>query len=160
MVSMPPGTSMERTDAMMQKVDSMIAAIPAVKGRTQITGYNFVAGQGNSYGSIIVKLKDWKERSSEESSDNIIKMLYGKSAQIFNEGQILFFAPPMIPGYGVSSGFELNLQDKTGGDLNDFFEVAQNFLAKLNARPEIAAAQTAFSPVFPQYMIDIDAGKM
>jgi len=159
MVSMPPGTSMERTDAMMQKVDSMIAAIPAVKGRTQITGYNFVAGQGNSYGSIIVKLKDWKERSSEESSDNIIKMLYGKSAQIFNEGQILFFAPPMIPGYGVSSGFELNLQDKTGGDLNDFFEVAQNFLAKLNARPEIAAAQTAFSPVFPQYMIDIDAAK-
>ena len=86
-------------------------------------------------------------------------MLYGKSAQIFNEGQILFFAPPMIPGYGVSSGFELNLQDKTGGDLNDFFEVAQNFLAKLNARPEIAAAQTAFSPVFPQYMIDIDAAK-
>lgn len=159
MVSMPPGTSMERTDAMMQKVDSMIAAIPAVKGRTQITGYNFVAGQGNSYGSIIVKLKDWKERSSEESSDNIIKMLYGKSAQIFNEGQILFFAPPMIPGYGVSSGFELNLQDKTGGDLNDFFEVAQNFLAKLNARPEIAAAQTSFSPVFPQYMIDIDAAK-
>ena len=157
MVSMPPGTSMERTDAMMQKVDSMIAAIPAVKGRTQITGYNFVAGQGNSYGSIIVKLKDWKERSSEESSDNIIKMLYGKSAQIFNEGQILFFAPPMIPGYGVSSGFELNLQDKTGGDLNDFLEVAQNYLSKLNARPEIAAAQTAFSPVFPHYMIDIDA---
>ena len=159
MVSMPPGTSMERTEAMMQKVDSMIAAIPAVKGRTQITGYNFVAGQGNSYGSIIVKLKDWKERSSEESSDNIIKMLYGKSAQIFNEGQILFFAPPMIPGYGISNGFEFNLQDKTGGDLNEFFKVAQNFLAKLNARPEIAAAQTAFSPVFPQYMIDIDAAK-
>lgn len=159
MVSMPPGTSMERTEAMMQKVDSMIAAIPAVKGRTQITGYNFVAGQGNSYGSIIVKLKDWKERSSEESSDNIIKMLYGKSAQIFNEGQILFFAPPMITGYGISNGFEFNLQDKTGGDLNEFFKVAQNFLAKLNARPEIAAAQTAFSPVFPQYMIDIDAAK-
>lgn len=159
MVSMPPGTSMERTEAMMQKVDSMIAAIPAVKGRTQITGYNFVAGQGNSYGSIIVKLKDWKERSSEESSDNIIKMLYGKSSQIFNEGQILFFAPPMIPGYGISNGFEFNLQDKTGGDLNEFFKVAQNFLAKLNARPEIAAAQTAFSPVFPQYMIDIDAAK-
>lgn len=159
MVSMPPGTSMERTEAMMQKVDSMIAAIPAVKGRTQITGYNFVAGQGNSYGSIIVKLKDWKERSSEESSDNIIKMLYGKSAQIFNEGQILFFAPPMIPGYGISNGFEFNLQDKTGGDLNEFFKVAQNFLAKLNARPEIAAAQTTFSPVFPQYMIDIDAAK-
>ncbi len=159
MVSMPPGTSMERTDAMMQKVDSIIAAIPAVKGRTQITGYNFVAGQGNSYGSIIVKLKDWKERSAEESSDNIIKMLYGKTAQAFNEGQLLFFAPPMIPGYGVSSGFEFNLQDKTGGDLNEFYKIAQNFLAKLNARPEIAAAQTSFSPVFPQYMIDIDAAK-
>ena len=157
MVSMPPGTSMERTDAMMQKVDSMIAAIPAVKGRTQITGYNFVAGQGNSYGSIIVKLKDWKERSSEESSDNIIKMLYGKSAQIFNEGQILFFAPPMIPGYSASSDIELNMQDKTGGDLNHFFDVVKDYNAALEARPEINSAKTSFNPNFPQYMLDIDA---
>ena len=65
----------------------------------------------------------------------------------------------MIPGYSATNGFELNLQDKTGGDLDKFFGIAQQFLAKLNQRPEIAAARTSFNPTFPQYMIDIDAAK-
>ena len=63
----------------------------------------------------------------------------------------------MIPGYSVSNGFELNLQDKTGGSLDKFYEVAQNFITKLQARPEIQSAQTSFNPNFPQYMIAIDA---
>ncbi len=158
-VSMPPGTSQERTQATLQRVDSLVAANPGVKGRTTVTGYSFIAGQGNSYGTIIVKLKDWKERGKDYSSSNIVGSLYMQTSQIIKEGQVLLFAPPMISGYGVTSGFELNLQDKTGGDLNDFYAVAQDFLAALNARPEIAAAQTSFSPVFPQYMIDIDAAK-
>ena len=78
---------------------------------------------------------------------------------LFKDAQILAFAPPMIMGYSITNGFELNLQDKTGGDVNEFFKVAQNFLAKLNERPEIAAAQTAFNPGYPQYMVDIDVAK-
>ena len=158
-VDMAPGTAQERTEAVMEQVDSLVAANPAVKSRTQVTGYSFLAGQGNSYGTLIIKLKDWKERGKGEDANTVIGTLYMQAQSLIKDARVLLFAPPMIPGYSVTNGFEFNLQDKTGGDLNDFFEVAQNFLAKLNARPEIAAAQTAFSPVFPQYMIDIDAAK-
>ena len=69
---------------------------------------------------------------------------------LIKDARVLLFAPPMIPGYSLTNGFEFNLQDKTGGDLNEFFNITQNFLEKLNARPEIAAARTSFNPNYPQ----------
>ena len=82
-----------------------------------------------------------------------------QAMNLIKDARVLVFAPPMIPGYSVTNGFEFNLQDKTGGDLDRFYSVAQSFLAKLNERPEIAAAQTSFNPNYPQYMVDIDAAK-
>ena len=82
-----------------------------------------------------------------------------QTRQLVKDGQVMLFAPPMITGYGASNGFEFNLQDKTGGDLDRFFEVAQQFLGVLNQRPEIMYAMTTFNPNFPQYMVDIDAAK-
>jgi RND transporter, HAE1 family len=158
-VDMAPGTAQERTEAVMEQVDSLVAANPAVKSRTQVTGYSFLAGQGNSYGTLIIKLKDWKERGKGEDANTVIGTLYMQAQSLIKEARVLLFAPPMIPGYSVTNGFEFNLQDKTGGDLNTFYEVAQEFLGKLKERPEIATAQTSFNPTFPQYMIDIDAAK-
>ena len=160
-VDTPPGTSQERTEELLMKVDSLIAANPAVKSRSMITGYSFIAGQGNTYGTIIVKLKDWGERDGKKGQDlnSVIGSLYVQSKMGVSDANVLIFAPPMIPGYSATNGFELNLQDKTGGDLDKFFGIAQQFLAKLNQRPEIAAARTSFNPTFPQYMIDIDAAK-
>ena len=160
-VDTPPGTSQERTEELLMKVDSLISANPAVKSRSMITGYSFIAGQGNTYGTIIVKLKDWGERNGKKGQDlnSVIGSLYVQSKMGISDANVLIFAPPMIPGYSATNGFELNLQDKTGGDLDKFFGIAQQFLAKLNQRPEIAAARTSFNPTFPQYMIDIDAAK-
>ena len=160
-VDTPPGTSQERTEELLMKVDSLIAANPAVKSRSMITGYSFIAGQGYTYGTIIVKLKDWGERDGKKGQDlnSVIGSLYVQSKMGVSDANVLIFAPPMIPGYSATNGFELNLQDKTGGDLDKFFGIAQQFLAKLNQRPEIAAARTSFNPTFPQYMIDIDAAK-
>ena len=158
-VDMAPGTAQERTEAVMVQVDSLVAANPAVKSRTQVTGYSFLAGQGNSYGTLIIKLKDWKERGKGEDANTVIGTLYMQAQSLIKDARVLLFAPPMIPGYSVTNGFEFNLQDKTGGDLNTFYEVAQEFLGKLKERPEIATAQTSFNPTFPQYMIDIDAAK-
>lgn len=158
-VDMAPGTAQERTEAVMEQVDSLVAANPAVKSRTQITGYSFLAGQGNSYGTLIIKLKDWEERGKGEDANTVIGTLYMQAQSLIKDARVLLFAPPMIPGYSVTNGFEFNLQDKTGGDLNTFYEVAQEFLGKLKERPEIATAQTSFNPTFPQYMIDIDAAK-
>ena len=158
-VTMPAGTSQDRTDQVLSQIDSLVRAVPAVESSTVISGYSFMGGQGPSYGSFIVKLKDWEERSLKESSTVIFANLYLRSRDVFKDAQVLFFQPPMIPGYGVSNGFTFNLQDRTGGSLNKFFEVSQEFLAKLQERPEIESAQTTFNPNFPEYMIDIDAAK-
>jgi len=159
MVDMPPGTSQERTARTLDQVDSLIGQIPAVRSRTMINGYSFVAGQGATYGTFIVKLKDWSERSKSESSDAILQQLYGIMGQNIKDGRVLMFAPPMIAGYSVTNGFEIKMQDKTGGDINQFFAVVQAFLAELNAQPEIQMAYTTFNPTFPQYLVDIDAAK-
>lgn len=159
MIDMPPGTSQERTGELLDEVDQIISQIPAVQSRTLINGYSFLAGQGATYGTFIIKLKNWEERSEEESSDNIIRQLYGITGQRIKDGRVIFFAPPMIAGYSVTNGFELQMQDKTGGDINKFFGVVQGFLAKLNQQPEIQMAYTTFNPTFPQYQVDIDAAK-
>ena len=158
-INTPPATSMENTEAALDKLDSLIAETPAIKSRTQIMGYSFIAGQGNTYGTFICKLKDWSERGEGQDVNSVVGSLYMRAKMAIPNATVLIFAPPMIPGYSVTNGFELNLQDKTGGDLGRFFEITQEFLAKLNERPEIAAAQTTFNPSFPQYMIDIDVAK-
>ena len=156
-VTLPPGTSQERTIEVMNKVDSLIASDPAVKSRTAVIGFSFIGGQGPSYGSFIIKLKDWEERSMMQSSDIVYGSLFMRAQKIVKDAQVLFFTPPMIPGYSASSDIELNMQDKTGGDLEKFFDVTKQYTAALTARPEIKSAQSTFNPNFPQYMIDIDA---
>ena len=158
-VTMPPGTSQDKTEAMLKRVDSLVCSVPAVEVSTVISGYSFIGGSGPSYGSFIIKLKDWEERSLKESSTVVFANLYLKSRDVFKDAQVLFFQPPMITGYGVTNGFTLNLQDRTGGDLNKFYGVSKQFLADLTARPEIESAQTTFNPNFPEYLIDIDAAK-
>ncbi|MDE5923665.1 MAG: efflux RND transporter permease subunit, partial [Muribaculum sp.] len=159
MIDMPPGTSQERTIETTKKVDSICGTIPGIAIRQVINGYSFIAGQGPTYAAIIIKLKDWSERDNSQSSDNIIKQLYYKTGQDIKDGRVMIFAPPMITGYSATNGFEMKMQDRTGGDINQFFGVVQGFLAQLNAQPEIQAAYTTFNPTFPQYMVDIDAAK-
>ena len=156
-VTLPPGTSQERAMEVLDKVDSLVAADPAVASRTIISGFGFIGGQGPSYGSVIIKLKNWEERSMMQNSDIIVGTLFMRAQKVIKDAQVLFFAPPMIPGYSMSSDIELNMQDKTGGDLNHFFDVVNDYIAALESRPEISRAQTTFNPSFPQYMMDIDA---
>ena len=160
MVDMPPGTSQERTEEVMEQVNDVLMGIPAVEYAQKITGYSFIAGAGPTYGTYIVRLKDWSLRDKEkESVDAILGMVYGMTGQLVKDGRVIAFAPPMITSYSVTNGFELKMQDKTGGDINQFFNVVQGFLGALNQQPEIQMAYTTFNPTFPQYKIDIDAAK-
>lgn len=156
-VTLPPGTSQERAMEIMDKVDSLIAAEPAVSSRTIISGFGFIGGQGPSYGSVIIKLKDWEERSLMQNSSIVVGTLFMRAQKIIKDAQVLFFTPPMIPGYSASSDIELNMLDRTGGDLNKFNDVVHSYMDALKQRPEINSAQTTFNPSFPQYMMDIDA---
>lgn len=158
-VDLPEGTSQDRTETVLAKIDSLITANPAVQSHTQISGYSFLGGQGSNAGSFICKLKDWDERSIKESSNVVVGTLYLNARRLIKDAQVLFFGPPMINGYSVSNGFQINLQDKTGGSIESFYKIAQDFIAHLNERPEITQAQTSFRPNYPQYLIDIDAAE-
>ena len=96
-VDMPPGSSMERTTEVMQRIDSLLGADQAIESRTMIVGYSFLAGQGPSYGSFICKLKPWEERSIKQRSDFVSGMLYLKAREVIKDARVLLFAPPMIP---------------------------------------------------------------
>lgn len=159
-VTMPPATSQERTQAVMNKVDSIIGTIPAIKSRTAITGYSFIGGQGNTYGSLIIKLQPWEDRKeASESANAVVGQLFMLCSSI-KDANIMFFQPPMISGYSVTNGFEVKLQDKTGGNLDNFFQVYQRFIGALNQQPEIQMAYSTFNPTFPQYLVEIDVAKV
>lgn len=159
MVNMPPATSLDKTEATLAKVDKILAANPAVESRTEILGYSFIAGQGNTYGTFIVKLKDWSEREKGQDATSVLGQLYGAVGQQIKDATVMMFQPPMISGYSVTSGFELQLQDKTGGDINKLFQIYQQFIGALNQRPEIQQAYSTFNPTFPQYMVNVDVAK-
>jgi HAE1 family hydrophobic/amphiphilic exporter-1 len=156
-VTLPAGTSQERAIEIMLRVDSLIAAEPAVQSRTMISGFSLTGGSGPSYGTFIIKLKDFEERGLMQNSQIVFITLYMRAQKISPEAQVLFFQPPMIQGYSMSSDIQLYMQDKTGGSLDNFFDVVNQYDAALEARPEINSARTTFSPNFPQYEMDIDA---
>ena len=158
-ITLPPGTSQDRTDKILMQVDSIIDACPAVKDRAVVSGFGITGGQGPSYGTVMVRLKHWDERSMKQSATIVSVTLLLKCREVIRDAQVLFFQPPMVPGFGVTNGFTISMQDRTGGDLNKFFSITQEFISHLLERPEIQQAQTTFNPSFPQYLIDIDVAQ-
>ena len=168
-VSTPPGTSLTKTNLVMDQVDSMLATNPAIDKRLRITGYNFISGQGTNQGTFVIKLKSFEERDKEEGlakfmdihtmgSKMVLGMIYKQTAAI-KGAQILAFQPPMVQGFSATNGLTFSMLDRTGGDVNNFFKITQNFLAELNKRPEIATAMTSYNSEYPQYMIDVNVAK-
>ena len=178
-ISMPPATSVARTTQVINQVDSILAADPAIQSREQIQGYNFIAGAGSDQATFVIKLKPFEERQkgfwwklsglwqgdgiyrfflNPYDAQGVLAQIYLKTAHI-KDAKILAFAPPMIPGFSANSGVSLVMQDRTGGDLNKFFGIVQDYLAELNKRPEIQMAMTSYNPNYPQYMIHVDVAK-
>ena len=158
-VSAAPGSTLEETQAIMEKAGAIVAEVPEVETYAQITGYGLLAGQGTSYGTIIVRLKNWDERDGEEHSSDAVMARLNAAFQTIKEAQIFSFQPGMIPGYGMGNSTELYLQDKTGGDKAVFYQNAMKFLMALNQRPEVAMAYTTYAMNFPQVKVEVDAAK-
>ena len=159
-VTAAPGSSLNSTHEIMERISARIADIPQIRDYTQVSGYNMIAGgQSPSYGMSIIKLKKWSERPDKSDAvQSVINQIYARTADI-KDAQIFAVAPPMISGYGSSTGFSMHLQDRAGGDLKDFYNVYLQFAGALNQRPEIARAYSTFNINFPQYIVDIDAAK-
>lgn len=159
-LDMPAGTSLDKTKEAMAKVEKLVANTPAIKTYTAISGFSILSSaNGSSYGTLICKLHDWEERDETESADAINMKLMMQARELVKEGRVITFSMPMVPGFSVSDGFEFNLQDKTGGSIESFYAVAQEFIAKLSERPEVAQASTSFNPTYPQYMVNINVAK-
>ena len=158
-VTTAPGSSLEETNVVMHELADRLRNIPQIRDYMQVAGYGMIAGQGSSYGMCIIKLKDWKDRPDKADAVNaVIGQIYARTADI-KDAQIFAVAPPMISGYGTSTGFDMRLQDRMGGSINDFYNIYLQFIAALNQRPEIERAYSTFNINFPQYMVDIDAAK-
>ena len=158
-VTAAPGSGLAETHKIMEQVADRIETIPQIRDFMQVAGYGMIAGQGSSYGMCIIKLKDWEERPEKSDAvQAVIGQIYARTADI-KDAQIFAVAPPMISGYGASTGFSMHLQDKAGSELTDFYNIYQKFIGALNQRPEIARAYSTFNINFPQYLVDIDAAK-
>ncbi|MDR0618399.1 MAG: efflux RND transporter permease subunit [Bacteroidales bacterium] len=158
-VTLPPATTLSNTNKVMDRIDSIVGTMPLVAARTKISGSGFATGNGSCYGNMFIQLKDWKERKGKGQDLESFRRDLQKTLSSISEAQLMIFSPPMIPGFGISSGFEINLQDKTGGDLLQFYEVAKKFMSDLVEQPEIEFARTAFNPNFPQYEVLVDVEK-
>lgn len=154
-----PGTNLEQTKVVMDEIDRRIKGIPQVRIFSKVTGNGMISGQGASNGMFIIRLKPWDERTDDEDEINaVINEIYKRTDDI-SSAQIMAFAQPMIPGYGVSSGFEIYVQDQKGGTIEDLLKYTRQMIDALNARPEIARATTSFDTKFPQYLVEVDAAR-
>ena len=178
-ISLEPGMSQAETQKVTKQIDAMLKTNPYIERRVQLIGYNFIAGQGSDQATFIIKLKPFEERKyglfdriksvfngagiaglfiDPTSSNMVLGMIYKQTASI-KGARVLAFGPPMVPGFAMSNGLTISMEDRTGGDLNKFFTITQEYLKALNARPEISNAQTSYNPNYPQYMVNIDVAK-
>ena len=155
-VELPAGASMDRTNEVNQKLYDKISQLPEVKGASVINGRSLISGAGSNYGLGFIRLNDWDERTEESQSIKAVTgKLFGIAASI-PEANIIFFSPPSIPGFGNSSGFSVNLLDRSGSSFEELDRVNQEFIQKLSARPEIQYAQSSFNTRYPQYEIELN----
>jgi HAE1 family hydrophobic/amphiphilic exporter-1 len=157
-ISLPPAASLERTAVVAAQVDSIARTMPEVNNILRLTGFNFIAGSGSSYGMVILDLKKWTERKGITNVD-IIRTLIQKTS-VIKDAQLVPFSRPTLQGFGISGGFTFELQNIEGHTIEEFNKAAQDFLTALNKRPEILNAYTSFNPGFPQYLLSVNVPKV
>ena len=155
--SMIPGASMERVANELRQVSKDLDNIPGVENFTFVTGNGMLSGAGSNNGMGFFTLKPFEERSKDprQSIDAIIGQAFAAAAKI-KDAQILFFQPPAVSGFGMGAGVSFALLNKSGADVTEINKTTQEFMAALNARPEVQYAQTSFNTDYPQYQMDIN----
>lgn len=158
-VSISPGSTLEETTKVLDKMEEFLKDTPEIEHYHRVAGYGFIAGEGTSYASVVIRLKDWSERKGKEHTADAVAARLNAQFSTIKDAQIFTFQPAMIPGYGMGNAIELNMQDKTGGDMTTFYNSVMQFLMALNQRPEVAMAYTSYAMNFPQISVDVDAAK-
>ena len=158
-IELPAGASLDRTVAVTNELGEKMKNIPGVSDFSLVNGFSIISGAGSNYGISFIKLDNWADRKDESKSVEAITGQLFQIAATIPDARILFFQPPSVPGFGISSGFEMKVLDRAGGDFNELSEVTQNYLQELMKRPEIMYAQSSFNTDYPQYEIDVNIAK-
>ena len=157
-ISAPAGYSLAQTDKVVKEVLEAVSAIPAIETISNVGGFGLISGGGSNMGTLFIQLKHWDDRKGAENSVNaVIGEIYQRTANI-KSAQIYALAPGMIPGYG-NGGFEFSVQNRNDADIEAFYNVTQNYLAKLRERPEIGAAFSSYNINYPQFVVDVDVSR-
>lgn len=158
-ITTPPGSSLARTNEILQQIEQRIDSIPEIEFYSETAGYGLIGGAGPSSGMLIIKLRNWADRKADGSDAQSVVDKINAIGMEIPDVTLFAFLPPLIDGYGVSSGFEINLQDLTGGRPDSLYSVGQRLIGALTERPEISAAYSTFNIAFPQYAVEVDAVK-
>ncbi len=158
-VQTSPGYTRFETEKILRDIEGRIKTIDEIKAYTMIVGQDRMGTSGGNAGMFIIRLKDWSERTEKgQDVGSVTQRIYTLTSDI-SAATIMAMTPPMITGYGASNGFEVNIQDKKGGEIEDLERYTQAFIQALNEREEIARAQTSFNTRFPQYLVEVDAAQ-
>jgi len=159
-VTTKPGSSLSYTRSIMDRIEKdVVRDIPANRAYESIAGFSMLGSTGPTHGAFTLRLKPWDERPGKENSVDAITAVIKEYSSRMNEADLFVFTPGMIPGYGSSNGYELYIQDRKGGTVNDLYDVTKTVIDQLKQRPEIGSANTSFNPNYPQYRVDVDAAK-
>ena len=158
-IELPPGASLDRTVGVTKELGEKLNDIGGISDFSLVNGFSIISGSGSNYGIGFIKLDNWSERKDESLSvEAITGRLFALAATI-PDAKFLFFQPPSVPGFGISSGFEMQVLDRQGGTFSDLSDATQSYLQALMQRPEIMYAQSSFNTDYPQYEIDVDIAK-
>ena len=159
---LPDAASLERTDAVMKKVEAILAKNEAVEGFNTIAGYSLLTGAYSSnMGFFFVQLKPWHDRHTPETHANgVVAALNRAFSQQIPEGGVIAFGPPSIPGLGTGAGFTMQLQDRSGGTPEYLAQQTTRFIEAARKRPEIARINTLYRASVPQIYANIDRSKV
>ena len=156
-VTAPAGSPLVETDKIMAQVEEHVLRLEEVESYAKISGFGLISGTGVSYGTLVVRLKPWDQRKGiEHYIDYVMAKLY-LSCEDIKDAQVIPFQMPQIPGYGNSNAIDLQMEDLQGGDMSQFNDIVNNFLAELQKHPEVQMAMSLYSESFPKYKVDVNA---
>ena len=155
-VRMPEGATLHENTEIMKQVEEKVKAIPELESYGLCSGYGLLSSAGSSYATLIIRLKNWDDRPGFKHYIDLVIYKFYLDCQSIKNAQVLPFQMPQIPGYGTSNSIDLQVQDKSDGDMSDFGNKTNTFLAKLQERPEISNAMSTYSERFPKYKVHVD----
>ncbi|MBR4431815.1 MAG: efflux RND transporter permease subunit, partial [Paludibacteraceae bacterium] len=155
-VRTPEGSTLHETEEILKQVEKKVKNIPELDCYSISNGYGMISSAGSSFATIIIRLKNWDDRPGFKHYIDLIIYKFYLDCQSIKNAQVLPFQLPQIPGYGSSNSIDLQIQDKSDGDLTEFSRYVDLFLVKLAERPEIASASSTYSERYPKYKVEVD----